>query len=133
MNLPSQSQVNAAARNAASFVGGAIVVFGLGTKISPDTLTAIINATGTAINDIITLIGLISPLVAGYYAAHSASQKAQIAAVKDMPGVEKILVNEKASPVLAQIAIDPKEPKVTATPQAADRVAETVHIAAMNG
>lgn len=81
MDLPSAAQVNAAARHVASFAGGAVVMFGLSSKINPDSLNAIINATGTLINDAIVLFGLISPLLAGYFASKSASPVAQAAAV----------------------------------------------------
>lgn len=81
MDLPTSAQVTAAARHAASFAGGAIVMFGLSTKISPDSVTAIINATGNLVNDTVILLGLISPLVAGYFASHSASPTSQAAAV----------------------------------------------------
>jgi len=122
--LPTQDQVNAAVRHVASFAGGMIVMFGLGTKINPDTLTAIINATGTLVNDAVTLIGLVSPIVMALYAGKSASQTSQIAAVKAMPGVERILVNDQATPKLAAIAVDPAEKKVAPVPEVAPVVAE---------
>ena len=124
MNLPTQEQVNAIARHVASFAGGAIVMFGLGTKINPDTITAIINATSTLVNDAVTLIGLVSPLVAAYFAARSASQKSQVAAVQAMPGVEKVLVNANASQTLAVMAASVENPKIIPTPEAAPIVAQ---------
>ena len=130
MKLPSQDQVNAATRHLASFAGGAILMFGLGAKITPDTLTAIINATGNLVNDVITLVGIVAPLAAAYFAARSASQTAQVHAVQAMPGVEKVLVNAQASPALAVIAADPTQAKVVATPEAAPVVAATAKAAA---
>lgn len=81
MWLPSQAQVNASSRHAASFAAGAIMVFGLSTKIDPGTVTSIITATGTLVNDAVILIGLVSPLLAGYFASKSASPTSQAAAV----------------------------------------------------
>lgn len=81
MWLPTQAQVNAASRHAASFAGGAIMVFGLSTKIDVNTVNQVIAATGTAVNDIILLVGLASPLLAGFFASKSASPTAQAAAI----------------------------------------------------
>lgn len=86
MWLPTQAQVNAATRHAASAAGGAILVFGLSTKIDPDTVAKVIAQTGTVINDVIVLIGLVSPLIAGYFASRSASPTSQaVSLTKDGP------------------------------------------------
>lgn len=81
MQLPTQAQVNAAARHIASFAGGAIMVFGLSTKIDVNTVNQVIAATGTVVNDGILLVGLVGPLLAGYCASKSASPAAQAAAI----------------------------------------------------
>ncbi len=81
MWLPTQGQVNAATRHIASAISGGILVFGLSTKINPDTVNKIISAMGPIINDVVTLIGLVGPIIAGYYASKSASPTAQAAAV----------------------------------------------------
>jgi hypothetical protein len=81
MQLPTQAEVNAASRHLASFAGGAIVAFGLATKVNPDTVQNLITATGTLVNDMIVVIGLVSPIVAGWYARRSAAPAAQAAAV----------------------------------------------------
>lgn len=47
--------------------------------------------------------------------------------VKAMPGVENILVNEKATPALAKLAADPAEPKIEPTPQAEQAVVATAN------
>jgi hypothetical protein len=52
----------------------------------------------------------------------------QAAMVKDvlaMPGVESVKVNAQANQTLAQIAVDPTQQKIEATPQAAAQVAAT--------
>ena len=81
MNLPTQAQVNAAARNLASAAGGAVLLFGLSTKLDPTAVAAIINATGTLVNDVIVIIGLVSPVIAAFYASKTASPTSQAAAV----------------------------------------------------
>ena len=87
MNLPTQSQVNAATRNIASAAGGAILMFGLATKVDPDTIKSIIAATGTLVNDVIVLAGIAGPLVASWYASHSATPKAQAEALEKQGAV----------------------------------------------
>ncbi len=81
MNLPTQSEVNAATRHVASFAAGGIAVFGLATKLDPNTVQQIIAATGTVINDVIVLIGLVSPFITAYFASKSATPKAQAEAI----------------------------------------------------
>lgn len=101
MWLPTQAQVNAATRHIASAIGGGILVFGLSTKIDPATVTNIIGAAGTVINDVIVLIGLVSPLIAGYYASKSASPASQAASItKTEPGTIVVTTPEiaKATP-----------------------------------
>jgi hypothetical protein len=123
MNLPSQDEVLAATRHIASFAGGAVLMLGLGTRISPDTLTAIVNATGAVIGDTITLVGLITPIVAAYYASHAQTQTYKVQSVQAMPGVEKVFINAAATPALAALAVDPAVPKVEATAQTKEVVA----------
>jgi hypothetical protein len=91
MNLPTSAQVLAATRHVASFAAGAIAMFGLSTKINPDQVTAIINSFGTFVSDAVVLIGLITPVVAGYIASQSASPASQITAVAANPDVSKII------------------------------------------
>lgn len=81
MNPPSQAQVNAIARHVASAAAGAVILFGLSTKIDPVAITNIINATGTLANDVILLVGLITPIVSAFYASKTASPTSQAAAV----------------------------------------------------
>ena len=52
-------------------------------------------------------------------------QGTQIQNVKAMPGIEKIDVNAQANPVLAKIAMDPNEDKISPTPAAQAQVAAT--------
>lgn len=73
MWLPTQGQVNAFTRNVASGIGGAVLMFGLSTKIDVATVNSIITATGTLVNDLVVLVGIASPFVAGYFASKSAS------------------------------------------------------------
>jgi hypothetical protein len=82
MNVPTQSQVNAASRHAATFTAGAIAMFGLSTKLDPNTVQQIITASGNLINDIILLAGLITPIVTSLYASWSATPASQSAALE---------------------------------------------------
>ena len=96
MELPTQAQVNAATRHAASFAAGAIAVFGLSTKIDPNTVQQIITATGTLVNDAVIIIGLVMPTLAAWFASKSATPQAQAAAiVQAVPGT-KIVTPDKA-------------------------------------
>ena len=81
MDLPTQAEVNAATRHFASFAGGVILALGLSSKIDPTTVQQIITAGGAAVNDVIVLVGLVTPIVAGWYARRSATPVAQAQAV----------------------------------------------------
>lgn len=117
MPLPTQAEVNAATRHIASFAGGAIVMFGLSTKVDPQTVQDIIMATGKLVSDLLVLAGLISPFTAAWYARRSATpdaqskslertaaanalspaaQKSILNAAGDVPGTEKV-VNPRLS------------------------------------
>lgn len=91
MNLPTTPQVLAATRHVATFAAGAIAMFGLSTKINPDQIVAIITSAGNALNDIFLLIGLVAPLVTGYFAARSASPAQQIKSVDALPEVAGVV------------------------------------------
>lgn len=108
MNLPTSNQVLAATRHVASFAAGAIAMFGLSTKINPDQVVALINSAGTAVNDIIVLIGLATPFITSYFAAHSASPTSQIKAVDALPEVVGVVTMPTAGGrALAQAAESP--------------------------
>jgi len=82
MNLPTSAEVNAATRHVASFAAGAIAVFGLSTKLDPATVQNIITALGGLTNDAILLVGLVGPLVTGYFASKSATPASQAASLE---------------------------------------------------
>jgi hypothetical protein len=103
MNLPTQSEVSAATKHVASFAAGAIAIFGLSTKLDPNTVQQIIAACGSLVNDAILLIGLVAPIVTSFYASKSASVSAQADAItKAVPGTlivtTKALANSTTSP-----------------------------------
>ena len=98
MALPTQSEVNAATRHLASFAGGAIVAFGLSTKIDPQTVQNLITATGNLVNDGILIAGIVSPMVAAWYAKRSATPVAQAQAVQQAAAAG-------ALPPAAQVAV----------------------------
>lgn len=99
MQLPTQAEVNAATRHLASFAGGVILAFGLSGKIDPQTVQNIIGAAGTLVNDGVILVGLVAPLVAGYFAKQSATPAAQASAV-----VQAAQAGTLPPPAQAQVA-----------------------------
>jgi hypothetical protein len=64
-------------------------------------------------NTITTMCSLLAALLGGWIAVLS-GQGAIVKQVAAMPGVDSIVVNTKASPALATLAIDPDQPKVGA-------------------
>lgn len=112
MWLPTQAQVSAFTRHLASVAGGAVLVLGLGSKIDTAALTQAIAAAGTIVNDIVVLVGVAAPLVAGLYASRTASPSSQAAAlgsntatiVQPAPGgTATITVTD---PAMAKAALD---------------------------
>lgn len=81
MNLPSAAQVTAAGRHVATFAGGALVMLGLGTKISPEQVTAIINSFTTLYGDLMTFIAAVTPIAMLVLASKSASPTSQLKSV----------------------------------------------------
>lgn len=77
-----------------------------------------------AVKYIVALASLGNSIFGGIVTMIS-GQGTQVLNVKAMPGVENIAVNEKANPVLAAIAMDPNEAKVTVIPAAQAQVAAT--------
>lgn len=68
--------------------------------------------------DIVSVASLGSAILGGIITAMS-GQAAQVRNVAAMPGVERVSMNADASPALAQVAVDPTQPKVGAsTPDA---------------
>jgi len=65
---------------------------------------------------IVTVAGLLNMVLQGITVALT-TQTAQIQDVAAMPGVERISINENASPAAASVAVDPAQTKVgPATP-----------------
>lgn len=82
MNLPTQDQVNAASRHIASAVGGAVVMFGLSSKIDINTVNTIINSLGSIVNNVVIILGIVTPAIAAYYAQKSAKPESQAASLE---------------------------------------------------
>lgn len=84
---------------------------------------------GQHVSDMI--VAALTLMVGGLGAAIGvvSSQTNQIASVRAMDGVEKVLVNEKANPTLAKLAIDPDIDKVEVIPSAKQAVEETAKAA----
>jgi hypothetical protein len=94
---------------------------------------------GTQLTDIFSPLGSMAPLIVkeivslagftsgvlGIVLTFTTGQAQQIKAVQEMPGVNKIEVNEKANAALATLAVDPANPKIQVTPQAKAAVQAT--------
>lgn len=78
----------------------------------------------TTAKTIVTVAGLGNMLLQGITVALQ-TQTAQVQDVLAMPGVQKINVNEKASPALAQLAVDPAVDKIGPTASAETAVQKT--------
>lgn len=104
----------------------AIVVLGvLGTSTAQLT-----DLFGPAITkNIVSASTMLTSIIAGI-SAMIGGQGSQIAAVQAMPGVEKIVVNEKANATLATMAVADENTKIEAAPTAQQAVQATAKAAA---
>lgn len=66
----------------------------------------------------------------GIILTFTTGQGSQVANVQAMPGVEKIIVNAKAGPTLATMAVADENPKIEALPSAQSAVEATAKAAA---
>lgn len=112
MPLPTAPEVNAIARNAASFAAGIIALVGLGSKLPPDTVTAIFAAFGSVVNDVILLVGLVTPLITAYFARASATPAAQAQSVAET-GAMVLTSSAVAAATPSPLVIDRSTVKVT--------------------
>ena len=94
---------------------------------------------GTQLTDIFSPLGSMAPLVVkeivslagftsgvlGIVLTFTTGQGSMVKSVQDMPGVDKIVVNEKANAALATLAVDPSNTKIQPTPQAKQAVQAT--------
>jgi len=71
----------------------------------------------TAAKTVISIAGLLNTILSVVVATTS-GQASVIRDVQAMPGVDKIIVNEKANSTLASLAVDPKNEKIDAKPSA---------------
>lgn len=76
------------------------------------------------VKEIVTISGFISGIL-GIVLSFLTGQANAVKTVQAMPGVESIMVNEKASPALAALAVDPLQPKIDVLPAAASAVTQT--------
>lgn len=98
MNLPSQSQVNAAGRHVLTFTMGAVSAGAALHVVSAGDATTISNSLSQISSGVAEIAAGLAPIIAllsGWYAAWSASHKSQIAAVNAVPGIK--VVSEFAS------------------------------------
>lgn len=80
------------------------------------------------VKELVSLSGLVSGIL-GVILSFMTGQSQQIKSVQQMPGVEKIVINEKASPALATMAVDPAQAKIETMPAAKSAVAATARAA----
>lgn len=101
---------------------------GAGTQLT-DIFAPFGSAAPLIVKEIVSLSSFVSGIL-GVGLSFISGQGSQIAAVQAMPGVEKIVVNAKASPTLATMAVDEANPKIEAAPLSASAVQRTAAAAA---
>ena len=108
-------------------LGISIAVLGL-VAGSATQLTDIFSPLGSIapmiVKEIVSLSGFISGIL-GIVLSFITGQANTVKAVQAMPGIEGITINAQASPALAQLAVDPAQPKIDVIPAAAAAVAQT--------
>src|SRR5579872_5559694 len=107
-------------------IGLAIAVLGFlataGTQLT-DIFAPLGSLAPVIVKEIVSISGLVSGVL-GIVLAFLTGQVNAVKAVQAMPGVESIVVNAKASPALAALAVDPTQDKVDVLPAAAAAVAQ---------
>ncbi len=78
----------------------------------------------TIAKDISSAVSLLNSILGGIVTMFG-GQGSQLKNVAALPGVEKIEINGLANQTVAQVAVDPTQMKVAATPSALQTVAET--------
>lgn len=81
MNLPNQNQINAGTRHLISAIGGAALMFGV-SSVSIDKINILVNSLSGIMSNLVILVGLLTPIIAGYYASRSASPASQAASLE---------------------------------------------------
>lgn len=100
-----------------------IVIAVLGVLVaSTSQLTELFGPTVT--KSVVSASTLAMSILAGINMALQ-GQSSQLAAVQAMPGVEKIVVNQKANATLATMAVDPAQLKIEPT-QSAQKTVEAI-------
>lgn len=107
------------------WIGIVIAVLGV-LGASTTQLTDLFGA-GVA-KTLVTASNLVTSILSSIMVAMT-GQSAQVRAVQDMPGVEKIVVNDQANATLATLATDPKQDKIEPTLAAATAVKATARAA----
>lgn len=100
-----------------------IIMVVLGVMIaSTSQLTDLVGPSATKI--IVSISSLLMSVLSGILAVIT-GQSTMVKDVQAMPGVEKIVVNEKANPALASLAVDPANLKIEAKPGTENAVEST--------
>lgn len=96
---------------------------GAGTQLT-DIFAPFGSVAPVIVKEIVTISGFISGGL-GIFLSFITGTASQVQAVNAMPGVDRIVVNEKASPALATLAVDPANSKIQIIPQAKQVVQAT--------
>ena len=96
---------------------------GAGTQLT-DIFAPLGSIAPVIVKEIVSISGFVSGIL-GVVLSFAGGQSGQVQAVQAMPGVEKIVVNEKANATLATLAVDPAQAKIETTPQATAAVQRT--------
>jgi hypothetical protein len=103
------------------WIGATLVI--LGALVGSTTQLATLF--GDHVTQIIVASSTVLSSILGGLVMFFGGQNSQINAVRSMPGVQSIVVNEKATGMLASLAVARDDNKVEATPQAQKAVEAT--------
>lgn len=98
-----------------------LVVLGVVTGGSAQ-LTTLVGPMVTQL--LVAAASLASSIISGFVLVLT-GQSNTVLSVQDMPGVERIVVNERANQTLASLAVDPAQAKIVVSAQDQAAVAET--------
>ena len=87
---------------------------GAGTQLT-DIFAPLGSIAPIIVKEIVSLSGFVSGIL-GVVLMATSGQAAQVKAVQAMPGVESIVVNKDANPILAKLAVDQTQTKVDIAP-----------------
>lgn len=96
---------------------------GAGTQLT-DIFAPLGSIAPIIVKEIVSIAGFVSGIL-GVVLSFATGQANLVKSVQDMPGVESIVVNAKANPTVAQLAIDPAQAKIEIKPGAEAAITQT--------